>query len=104
MWKGRFAQDTSSLVEQFGESISYDWRLYAHDIAGSIAHARAQNKVGLLTDEEFGQIESGLLAIRNDIESGNFEFKTSLEDIHMNIEAELTKRIGAAGAKLHTAR
>ena len=104
MWKGRFAQDTSSLVQQFGESISYDWRLFPHDIAGSIAHARAQKTAGLLTDDEFSQIEAGLLEIKADIVSGNFEFKTSLEDIHMNIEAELTRRIGPAGAKLHTAR
>jgi argininosuccinate lyase len=104
MWKGRFTQDTSSLVQQFGESVSYDWRLFPHDIAGSIAHARAQKHAGFLTDEEFSAIENGLLAIRKDIEDGNFEFKTSLEDIHMNIEAELTRRIGPAGAKLHTAR
>lgn len=104
MWKGRFAQDTSSLVQTFGESISYDWRLFPHDIAGSIAHARAQKIEGLLTEEEFSQIENGLRKIEIDIHAGNFEFKTSLEDIHMNIEAELTRRIGAAGAKLHTAR
>jgi argininosuccinate lyase len=104
MWKGRFAQDTSSLVQQFGESISYDWRLFPHDIAGSIAHARAQLNAGLLTEEEFSAIETGLKQILADIEGGGFEFKTSLEDIHMNIEAELTKRIGPAGAKLHTAR
>ena len=104
MWKGRFAQDTSSLVQQFGESISYDWRLYPHDIAGSIAHARAQKNAGLLSGEEFSSIEGGLKEILADIEAGRFEFKTSLEDIHMNIEAELTRRIGAAGAKLHTAR
>ena len=104
MWKGRFSQDTSSLVQQFGESISYDWRLYPHDIAGSIAHARAQLKAGLLTEEEFSSIEKGLLEIEADIREGRFEFKTSLEDIHMNIESELTKRIGAAGGKLHTAR
>ena len=104
MWKGRFSQDTSSLVQQFGESISYDWRLYPHDIAGSIAHARAQVKAGILTEDEFSQIRDGLLAILEDIKAGNFEFKTSLEDIHMNIESELTRRIGAAGAKLHTAR
>jgi argininosuccinate lyase len=104
MWKGRFSQDTSSLVQQFGESISYDWRLYPHDIAGSIAHARAQLTAGLLTDAEFGAIEAGLRAIEADIVAGTFEFKTTLEDIHMNIEAELTKRIGPAGAKLHTAR
>lgn len=104
MWKGRFAKETAELVQQFGESISYDWRLYRHDVAGSIAHARAQVKAGLLTDEEFQQIESGLKEIEADITAGNFEFETSLEDIHMNIEAELTRRIGAAGAKLHTAR
>jgi argininosuccinate lyase len=104
MWKGRFSQDTSSLVQQFGESISYDWRLFPHDIAGSIAHARAQLKAGLLTQGEFSAIEKGLLEIEADIREGRFEFKTSLEDIHMNIESELTKRIGAAGGKLHTAR
>ena len=104
MWKGRFAQDTSSLVEQFGESITYDWRLFAHDVAGSIAHARAQKEAGLLTDDEFSNIENGLREIEADIAAGNFEFKTSLEDIHMNIEAELTKRIGPTGARLHTAR
>lgn len=104
MWKGRFTQDTSSLVQQFGESISYDWRLFPHDIAGSIAHARAQLKAGLLTKEEFSSIEKGLREIEVEIREGKFEFKTSLEDIHMNIESELTKRIGAAGGKLHTAR
>ena len=104
MWKGRFSQDTSSLVQQFGESISYDWRLFAHDIAGSIAHARAQKHAGLLTTEEFSAIATGLQEIAADIVAGNFEFKTSLEDIHMNVEAELTRRIGPAGAKLHTAR
>ena len=104
MWKGRFTQDTSSLVQQFGESISYDWRLFPHDIAGSIAHARAQLKAGLLTQEEFSSIEKGMREIEVEIREGKFEFKTSLEDIHMNIESELTKRIGAAGGKLHTAR
>lgn len=104
MWKGRFAQDTSSLVQKFGESISYDWRLFPHDIAGSIAHARAQSKAGLLTHEEFELIEKGLREIEADIRTGKFEFRASLEDIHMNIESELTKRIGAVGGKLHTAR
>ncbi|MEI6656122.1 MAG: argininosuccinate lyase [Verrucomicrobiota bacterium] len=104
MWKGRFSQDTSSLVQQFGESISYDWRLFAHDIAGSIAHARGQLAAGLLSADEFTAIEGGLREIEGDIRAGTFEFKTSLEDIHMNIEAELTRRIGPPGAKLHTAR
>lgn len=104
MWKGRFAQETSALVQRYGESVSFDWRLYAHDIAGSIAHSKGLLKAGILTSEEQQQIESGLLEIRHDIEKGQFEFKESLEDVHMNIESELTKRIGPAGAKLHTAR
>ena len=104
MWKGRFAQQTADLVQRYGESISYDWRLYPHDIAGSIAHARAQYNAGLLSGEEFSQIEGGLYEIREEIESGQFEFSIELEDIHMNIEAALTQKIGSAGAKLHTAR
>lgn len=104
MWKGRFSQATADLVQQYGESISYDWRLYPHDIAGSIAHARAQVKAGLLTQDEFEQIQTGLREIEQEIASGNFEFSIELEDIHMNIESALTKRIGAAGGKLHTAR
>lgn len=104
MWKGRFAKATADLVQQYGESISYDWRLYQHDIAGSIAHARAQVKAGLLSDDEFSAIETGLNEIKNIIENGKFEFSIELEDIHMNIESALTARIGEAGAKLHTAR
>lgn len=104
MWKGRFAQETSALVQRYGESVSFDWRLYAHDIAGSIAHSKGLLKAGILTAEEQQKIETGLLEIRHEIEKGQFEFKEALEDVHMNIEAELTKRIGPAGAKLHTAR
>ncbi len=104
MWKGRFSKTTADLVQQFGESISYDWRLYPHDVAGSIAHARAQVKAGTLTDEEFSQIESGLREIESEIAAGDFEFSIEKEDIHMNIEAALTEKIGPAGAKLHTAR
>jgi len=104
MWKGRFQKQTADLVQQYGESISYDWRLYPHDIAGSIAHARAQLNAGLLTTDEFAQIESGLREIEQDIAAGKFEFSIELEDIHMNIESALTKKIGAAGGKLHTAR
>ena len=104
MWKGRFAKATADLVQQYGESISYDWRLYKHDIAGSIAHARAQLTAGLLTEDEFGAIETGLAEIKQIIEDGKFDFSIELEDIHMNIESALTSRIGEAGAKLHTAR
>jgi argininosuccinate lyase len=104
MWKGRFSKATADLVQQYGESISYDWRLYKHDIAGSIAHARAQVKAGLLTKDEFAAIESGLRQIEKEIDAGEFNFSIELEDIHMNIESALTDRIGAPGAKLHTAR
>lgn len=104
MWKGRFSKATADLVQQYGESVSYDWRLYKHDIAGSIAHARAQHKAGMLTDEEISAIESGLKSIEADIDAGDFHWSMELEDVHMNIESELTKRIGAPGAKLHTAR
>lgn len=104
MWKGRFQTDTSNLVQRYGESISYDWRLYAHDIEGSIAHAGALNAAGIITKTEERAIVRGLREIRKEIESGEFRFRTSLEDIHMNIERALTEKIGAPGAKLHTAR
>lgn len=104
MWKGRFRQAASDLLKTYSESVSYDWRLYRHDIRGSIAHARALKAAGILTAGEFRRIESGLRGIEKDITSGRFVFDPDLEDVHMNIEAELTRRIGAAGAKLHTAR
>jgi argininosuccinate lyase len=104
MWKGRFQEDPSDLLKSYGESVSVDWQLYRHDIAGSIAHARALANAGILTGKEFEAIEAGLIQIRAEIEQGRFEFQQELEDVHMNIEAELTKRIGPAGAKLHTAR
>jgi argininosuccinate lyase len=104
MWKGRFAEETSSLVQRFGESVSFDWRLYRQDIRGSLAHARAQAKAGLLASDELAAIERGLGEILADIEAGRFTWRVELEDVHMNIEAELTRRIGAAGAKLHCAR
>ncbi|MEQ1751827.1 MAG: lyase family protein, partial [Prosthecobacter sp.] len=104
MWKGRFSQPTSQLVQSYGESVSFDWRLYAHDIRGSIAQSKGLLKAGIITADEQFLIEAGLNAIKREIEMGNFEFKESLEDVHMNIESELTKRIGPTGAKLHTAR
>ncbi len=104
MWKGRFSQPTSQLVQSYGQSVSFDWRLYAHDIRGSIAQSKGLLKAGIITADEQAAIEKGLLEIRQEIEAGQFEFKQSLEDVHMNIESELTRRIGPAGAKLHTAR
>ena len=104
MWKGRFKQEASELLKSYTQSVTIDWRLYRHDIRGSTAHARALANAGILTAEEFAQIESGLKTIEAEIASGTFSFSEGLEDVHMNIEAELTRRIGAAGAKLHTAR
>ncbi|RFC41850.1 MAG: argininosuccinate lyase [Verrucomicrobia bacterium] len=104
MWKGRFQQQTAALLQTYSESISYDWRLWPHDIEGSIAHSAALEKAGLLTSGERKAIVEGLLEIGAEIEKGVFSFRMELEDIHMNIEAELTRRIGDPGAKLHTAR
>lgn len=104
MWKGRFQKETSDLVKRYGESVSFDWRLYAQDIRGSIAHAEALQRAGILTAAECRQIKTGLRGIEKDIREGRFEWKAGLEDVHMNIEAALTGRIGAVGAKLHTAR
>src|SRR5437016_11062536 len=88
---------------QFTESISFDWRLWRHDIAGSIAHATMLRETGLLTRRELRAIIGGLDAIAKEIKAGRFRWKGELEDVHMNIEAELTRRV-PAGAKLHTAR
>jgi argininosuccinate lyase len=103
-WSGVFNQDTDSRVEQFSESISFDRRLYAHDIRSSIAHGQMLAKVGLLSEAECKQIEQGLAAIRQEIEQGRFEYRTELEDIHLHIERALIERIGDVGRKLHTAR
>ncbi len=99
-----FTEGTDRRVELFTESISYDQRLYEVDIRGSIAHARMLMDVGLLTEEEFQQIEAGLLEIRRKIEDGVFPFNIELEDIHMHIEHALIEMIGDVGRKLHTAR
>ena len=104
MRKGRFNEQAAEVAQRYSESVSFDWRLYPYDIAGSIAHAAALGQAGILTADERKKIDNGLREIEAEIESGKFEWDQSLEDMHMNIEAALTKRIGAAGAKLHTAR
>jgi argininosuccinate lyase len=104
MRKGRFKVPPAEIAQRYSASISFDRRLYRHDIAGSIAHAAALAKAGILTSDEQAKIDNGLRAIEAEIESGKFDWDEALEDVHMNIEAVLTKRIGAAGAKLHTAR
>lgn len=104
MRKGRFQQPAAELAQRFSQSVSFDHRLFRHDIAGSIAHAEALAAAGIISDEEFEQIGNALHDIGQEIESGKFPWDQALEDLHMNIEAALTNRIGAAGAKLHTAR
>ena len=104
LWGGRFAKTTAASVEAFSASIDYDSRLYRYDIAGSKAHATMLAANGLLTKEELQAIIDGLSEIEQDIDSGDFEFRQELEDIHMNIEKALADRIGPAGAKLHSAR
>lgn len=104
MWHGRFTEDRSERLKNFSESISFDARLYDQDIRGSLAHARALHKAGFLTSAELAAIQTGLESIRLEIQEGKFPFSIELEDVHMNIEAELTRRIGQPGAKLHTAR
>ncbi len=91
-------------VEKFTESVSFDRRLYAHDIDASIAHAQMLAKVGLLSPDECQQIEQALGDIRREIEQGRFQFKIELEDIHMHIERALIDRLGDVGRKIHTAR
>lgn len=100
---GRFENGPGEDVAQFTESISFDWQLWKHDIQGSIAHATMLQKTGVLTKAELNAIVEGLEDIGQEIADGKFEWKAELEDVHMNIEAELTKRV-PAGAKLHTAR
>src|ERR1700716_293030 len=104
MRKGRFDEPASETAQLYGESVSIDWRLYSHDIKGSVAHAAALAAAGILTKDEHEKIEAALTVIEAEIKAGDFRWERSLEDVHMNIEAALTKRIGAAGAKLHTAR
>ncbi len=104
LWGGRFAGATAASVEAFTASIHYDSRLYKYDIAGSRAHATMLAANGLLSREELDAIISGLTAIETDIYNGTFVFRQELEDIHMNIEKALVEQIGAAGARLHSAR
>jgi len=103
-WAGRFTEPTDAFVEAFTASVGFDQRMYKHDIMGSLAHARMLARVGVLTDAECEAIVNGLQDIESDIEQSNFAWSTELEDVHMNIEARLTDRIGDVGKKLHTGR
>ena len=100
---GRFAAGPAAEVARFTESVSFDWRLWKHDILGSMAHATMLQKIGVLTKAELTPILKGLDAIAKEIQLGRFHWRAEFEDVHMNIETELTRRV-PAGAKLHTAR
>jgi len=100
---GRFAGGPAAETAQFTESISFDWRLWQHDLQGSLAHATMLRKIGVLTGAELAAITRGLKQIGREIAAGKFQWKPELEDVHMNIESELTRRV-PAGAKLHTGR
>ncbi len=103
-WGGRFTEPTDAFVERFTASVEFDKRLYFHDIQGSVAHATMLADVGVLTAAERDDIIAGLTEIREEIERGEFVWSVSLEDVHMNIEARLTAKIGITGKKLHTGR
>ena len=104
MWAGRFKKQLDSKVNDFNSSIRVDCRMYRQDIGGSIAHASMLAKQGIISVEDSEQIINGLEEILNDLENGKLEFDLTAEDIHMFVEAELTKRIGDVGKRLHTAR
>ena len=102
--RGRFHKAADKSVIEYTTSIPFDWRLYRYDIAGSIAHAKMLAKQGIISQEEAEIISNGLASIREEIEQGKLQFKSELEDIHMNIEARLLEKVGEVGGKLHTAR
>ena len=97
LWGGRFSGGASDITERISKSVHFDSRLYRQDIRGSIAHAKMLRKMDILDAEELEDIVKCLEQIRSEIESGSFEFLSSREDVHMNIEAALTERIGDAG-------
>jgi len=103
-WGGRFSEPTDAFVARFTASVNFDQRLYKQDIEGSQAHAAMLTRAGILTEQEHQQIEAGLDEILTEIEAGTFEWSIELEDVHMNIEAALTAKIGITGKKLHTGR
>ncbi len=104
MWAGRFSKETDSGVNAFNSSISFDGRMYRNDIAGSIAHATMLGEAGIISKEDSTAIIAGLQSILADIEVGKLDLDMNAEDIHMFIEAELTKRLGSIGKRLHTSR
>ena len=104
MWAGRFSKKVDETVNAFNSSIAFDGRMYKQDIQGSIAHAAMLGDCGIISKEDSLAIIGGLKEILADIENGTLEFDMTAEDIHMFIEAELTKRLGDVGKRLHTSR
>ena len=104
MWAGRFSKETDSGVNAFNSSISFDGRMYRNDIAGSIAHATMLGEAGIISKEDSAEIIKGLQSILADLEIGRLDFDPTAEDVHMFVEAELTKRLGDVGKRLHTSR
>jgi argininosuccinate lyase len=104
MWGGRYKLGPAEIMEKINASIGFDRRLYAQDIAGSIAHCDMLVAQKILSAKDGRAIKRGLAKVREEIESGRFKFSTKLEDIHFNVEARLTELIGPAGGRLHTAR
>ena len=104
LWGGRFTKETDQVVYEFNASISFDKRLYRQDIEGSMAHVKMLAKQGILTIKESDKILQGLLGILQDVDNGKLEITSEYEDIHSFVEANLIKRIGDTGKKLHTGR
>jgi argininosuccinate lyase len=104
LWGGRFNEATDAFVQRFTASVTFDQRMAADDIAGSLAHARMLQSVGVLSAQELQEIESGLARVQQEIDEGSFQWSIELEDVHMNIETRLTQLIGVTGKKLHTGR
>ena len=104
MWAGRTAGETNQIADDFNSSISFDSRMYQQDITGSMAHSSMLAACGVLTKEESEAINDALADILEDLDAGRLTFDPAAEDIHMFVEAVLTKRIVALGKKLHTAR
>ncbi|MFW5803002.1 MAG: argininosuccinate lyase [Verrucomicrobiota bacterium] len=104
IWNGRFSKNTAEELAEYGESVSFDQRLYAHDIRGTCAHVTMLARQGILPEADADQIIDTLEGVRQDIEGGNLPLQRELEDIHMNIEAAVTERLGEAGGRMHTGR
>src|SRR4029450_5378191 len=97
LWGGRFSEETSAQVDQFNASVGFDYKLWPYDISGSIAHVRMLSRQRIIPKKDALKIEKGLKAIARDIERGAFKWKVNQDDVHLNIEAELLRRIGPIG-------